>query len=110
MDPEVAGSKPVIHPIPASDNCVSYHALSLPLSDWLRGFAILTETVSDQAYGTGGLFLATRDYIVKHYPNLTKNEKRQLKQGTALRDEHDVPRNFQQQSTAGEGRSRFVGE
>jgi len=40
------------------------------------------ETICDPACGTGGFFLAVHDYIVKHYPNLTKDEKRQLKQGT----------------------------
>ena len=40
------------------------------------------ETICDPACGTGGFFLAAHDYIVKHYPNLTKDEKRQLKQGT----------------------------
>ncbi len=41
-----------------------------------------SETICDPACGTGGFFLAAHDYIVKHYPNLTKDEKRQLKQGT----------------------------
>ena len=40
------------------------------------------ETICDPACGTGGFFLAAHDYIVKHYLNLTKDEKRQLKQGT----------------------------
>ncbi|MEQ1795339.1 MAG: class I SAM-dependent DNA methyltransferase [Nitrospira sp.] len=40
------------------------------------------DTICDPACGTGGFFLAAHDYIVKHYPNLTKDEKRQLKQGT----------------------------
>jgi type I restriction enzyme M protein len=40
-----------------------------------------SETICDPACGTGGFFLASHDYIVKHYPNLTKDEKRQLKQG-----------------------------
>ena len=40
------------------------------------------ETICDPACGTGGFFLAAHDYIVKHNPNLTKDEKRQLKQGT----------------------------
>ena len=38
-----------------------------------------SETICDPACGTGGFFLAAHDYIVKHYPNLTKDEKRQLK-------------------------------
>jgi len=41
-----------------------------------------SETICDPACGTGGFVLAAHDYIVKHYPNLTKDEKRQLKQGT----------------------------
>lgn len=41
-----------------------------------------SETICDPACGTGGFFLAAHDYIVKHYLNLTKDEKRQLKQGT----------------------------
>lgn len=40
------------------------------------------ETICDPACGTGGFFLAAHDYIVKHNLNLTKAEKRQLKQGT----------------------------
>src|SRR6267143_203463 len=40
------------------------------------------ENICDPACGTGGFFLAAHDYIVKRYPNLTKDEKRQLKQGT----------------------------
>ena len=40
------------------------------------------ETICDPACGTGGFFLAAHDYIVKHNLNLTKDEKRQLKQGT----------------------------
>ena len=41
-----------------------------------------SETICDPACGTGGFFLAAHDYIVTHNPNLTKDEKRQLKQGT----------------------------
>jgi type I restriction enzyme M protein len=41
-----------------------------------------SETICDPACGTGGFFLAAHDYIVKHNLNLTKDEKRQLKQGT----------------------------
>ncbi|MCX5720684.1 MAG: class I SAM-dependent DNA methyltransferase [Nitrospirae bacterium] len=41
-----------------------------------------SETICDPACGTGGFFLAAHDYLVKHNPNLTKDEKRQLKQGT----------------------------
>ena len=40
------------------------------------------ETICDPACGTGGFFLAAHDYLVKHNPNLNKDEKRQLKQGT----------------------------
>jgi type I restriction enzyme M protein len=40
------------------------------------------ETICDPACGTGGFFLAAHEYIVKHNLNLTKDEKRQLKQGT----------------------------
>ena len=40
------------------------------------------ETICDPACGTGGFFLAVHDYIVKHYPNLTKDEKKALKQNT----------------------------
>ncbi len=71
-----------------------------------------SETICDPACGTGGFFLAAHDYIVKHYPNLTKDEKRELKQGTfkgwelvqstatALRDEPDAPRDRQRQRPA----------
>src|SRR4029079_1393204 len=41
-----------------------------------------SEAICDPACGTGGFFLAAHDYIVRHYPNLTKDEKRRLKQGT----------------------------
>jgi len=40
------------------------------------------DTICDPACGTGGFFLAAHDYIVKHYPNMTREEKRRLKQGT----------------------------
>ena len=40
------------------------------------------DTICDPACGTGGFFLAAHDYIVKHYPNLTKDEKKGLKQTT----------------------------
>ena len=40
------------------------------------------ETICDPACGTGGFFLAAHDYIVKHYPTLTKDEKKILKEGT----------------------------
>jgi type I restriction enzyme M protein len=37
-------------------------------------------TICDPACGTGGFLLAAHDYIVKHYPNMTKAEKRVLKE------------------------------
>jgi type I restriction enzyme M protein len=40
------------------------------------------ETICDPACGTGGFLLAAHDYVVKHYPNMTKDEKRKLKQST----------------------------
>ena len=40
------------------------------------------ETICDPACGTGGFLLAAHDYIVKHYPNMTKEEKRALKDTT----------------------------
>jgi type I restriction enzyme M protein len=40
------------------------------------------ETICDPACGTGGFFLAAHDYIVRYYPNMTKDEKRKLKETT----------------------------
>lgn len=40
------------------------------------------ETVCDPACGTGGFLLAVHDYIIDHYPNLTKAEKKKLKENT----------------------------
>jgi type I restriction enzyme M protein len=40
------------------------------------------ETICDPACGTGGFLLLAHDYIVKHYPNMTKGEKRKLKENT----------------------------
>jgi len=40
------------------------------------------ETICDPACGTGGFFLAVHDYIVKHYPNMTTEEKKKLKEET----------------------------
>jgi type I restriction enzyme M protein len=40
------------------------------------------ETICDPACGTGGFLLAAHDYMVKHNPNLTKTEKRKLKEET----------------------------
>ena len=37
------------------------------------------ETIGDPACGTGGFLLAAHDYIVHHYPNLDKDQKRHLK-------------------------------
>ncbi len=41
-----------------------------------------SETICDPACGTGGFLLAAHDYIVKHNPNLTKAEKKKLKEET----------------------------
>ncbi len=40
------------------------------------------DTICDPACGTGGFLLAAHDYVVKHNPNLTKVEKRKLKEET----------------------------
>jgi type I restriction enzyme M protein len=40
------------------------------------------DTICDPACGTGGFLLLTHDYIVKHNPNMTKGEKRKLKENT----------------------------
>lgn len=40
------------------------------------------ETICDPACGTGGFLLASHDYIIKHYPNLNREEKRKLKENT----------------------------
>ncbi len=39
-------------------------------------------TICDPACGTGGFLLAAYDYVVKHNLNLTKTEKRKLKEET----------------------------
>src|SRR2546425_11934687 len=39
------------------------------------------ETVCDPACGTGGFLFTAHNYLVHHYPNLTKDEKRRLKEG-----------------------------
>ncbi|MCZ7560801.1 MAG: type I restriction-modification system subunit M [Burkholderiaceae bacterium] len=39
------------------------------------------ETICDPACGTGGFLFTAHNYIVRHYPNLTKDEKRHLKEG-----------------------------
>jgi type I restriction enzyme M protein len=39
------------------------------------------ETVCDPACGTGGFLFTAHNYIVRHYPNLTKDEKHRLKDG-----------------------------
>lgn len=38
------------------------------------------ETVCDPACGTGGFLLATHDTVVKHNPNLTRDQRRKLKE------------------------------
>lgn len=40
------------------------------------------ETICDPACGTGGFLLAAHDYVVKRNPNLTKAQKRALKEET----------------------------
>ncbi len=40
------------------------------------------EQICDPACGTGGFLLAAHDYIVHIYPNLTKEQKRKLKENT----------------------------
>ena len=40
------------------------------------------ETICDPACGTGGFFLISHEYIVKHNPNMTKDQKRVLKEST----------------------------
>jgi len=40
------------------------------------------ETICDPACGTGGFILAAHDYLVSQNPNLTKDQKKQLKDGT----------------------------
>ena len=37
------------------------------------------ETLCDPACGTGGFLLASHDYVVKHNPNMSADEKRKLK-------------------------------
>jgi type I restriction enzyme M protein len=39
------------------------------------------ETVCDPACGTGGFLFTAHNYIVHHYPNLDRDEKRRLKEG-----------------------------
>ena len=41
-----------------------------------------SETICDPACGTGGFLLAGHDYLVKHNPNLTKDQKKELKEST----------------------------
>jgi type I restriction enzyme M protein len=38
------------------------------------------ETICDPACGTGGFFLAANEFIIEHYPNMTRDEKRKLKE------------------------------
>ena len=40
------------------------------------------ETLCDPACGTGGFLITAHEYIASHYPNLTRGEKRHLKEGT----------------------------
>ncbi|MDF0644276.1 MAG: class I SAM-dependent DNA methyltransferase [Nitrospira sp.] len=40
------------------------------------------ETICDPARGTGGFLLAAHDYVVRHNPNLTKPQKKKLKEET----------------------------
>ena len=40
------------------------------------------ETICDPACGTGGFFLISHEYIVNHNPNMTKDQKRLLKEST----------------------------
>jgi type I restriction enzyme M protein len=40
------------------------------------------EAICDPACGTGGFILAAHDYLIKHNPNLTKDEKKKLKANT----------------------------
>lgn len=40
------------------------------------------ETVCDPACGTGGFLLAAHDYVVKHNPNLTRDQRKALKDDT----------------------------
>jgi type I restriction enzyme M protein len=40
------------------------------------------ETISDPACGTGGFLLAAHDHVVKHYPNMTRDQHRKLKEET----------------------------
>ncbi len=37
------------------------------------------QTIGDPACGTGGFLLATHDFIVRNHPNLSRDEKRQLR-------------------------------
>ncbi|MGQ0658700.1 MAG: HsdM family class I SAM-dependent methyltransferase [Chromatiales bacterium] len=39
------------------------------------------ETICDPACGTGGFLFIAHNYLIEHYPNLTKEEKRRLKDG-----------------------------
>jgi type I restriction enzyme M protein len=40
------------------------------------------ETICDPACGTGGFFLAANEYVIHHNPNMTRDEKRKLKEST----------------------------
>ncbi|MEI9476181.1 MAG: class I SAM-dependent DNA methyltransferase [Deltaproteobacteria bacterium] len=40
------------------------------------------DTICDPACGTGGFLLASHEYMIKHHPNLNREEKRRLKEKT----------------------------
>jgi len=40
------------------------------------------ETLSDPVCGTGGFLLAAHDYVVKHNPNMTRDQRKKLKEET----------------------------
>ena len=42
---------------------------------WMSCAAETGDTICDPACGTGGFLLLAHDYIVKHYPNMTKEKK-----------------------------------
>ncbi len=40
------------------------------------------ETVADPSCGTGGFLLAAHQYLIDHYPNMSRSQKRALRSGT----------------------------
>jgi type I restriction-modification system DNA methylase subunit len=48
------------------------------------------ETICDPACGTRGFFLAANEYAIRHYPNMTRDEKRKLKESTFRGCELDI--------------------